>query len=136
MGMLDELLGGMTGVGGGTQQAQSPIMQMALQMIQQNGGLPGIISKFQQSGLGDHAQSWVGTGQNMPISTNELSNVLGGDSIGMLAQQFGCSRGDAGSGLAQALPQIIDRMTPHGQVPDNHSDMLAQALSMLTKRTA
>jgi uncharacterized protein YidB (DUF937 family) len=136
MGLLDELFGGLTGAGGGPQQAQSPILQMALQMIQQNGGLPGIISKFQQAGLGDHAQSWVSTGQNMPISTDQLSNVLGGDSIGALARQFGFAPGNASSGLAQALPQIIDRMTPHGQMPDNHSDMLAQALSMLTKRTA
>ena len=136
MGMLDELLGGLTGGGSGTQQPQSPILQMALQMIQQNGGLPGIISKFQQAGLGGPAQSWVGTGQNVPISTDQLSNVLGGDSIGALARQFGFSPGSASSGLAQALPQVIDRMTPDGQVPDDHGDILAQALSMLTKRTA
>jgi len=133
MGLLDGLLGGL--MGGGTQQAQSPLVQMALQLIQQNGGLPGIISKFQHGGMTEEVGSWVGTGQNMPMTGNQLQEILGSGSIGQIAQQLGLSHGDASSNLAQILPQIIDRMTPTGQVPDNHSDMLAQALSALTRRT-
>jgi len=135
MGLLDGLLGGLMGGGSGqAQQGQSPLMMLALQMIQQNGGLPGIISKLQQGGLGSQANSWVGTGQNMPVSGDQLSRALGAGNLGQLAQQFGLSHGDASSGLAQMLPQIIDQMTPHGQVPDNHGDMLAEALSALTRR--
>jgi uncharacterized protein YidB (DUF937 family) len=135
MGILDELLGGLMGGGtGAAQQGQSPLMAMALQLIQQNGGLPGIISKLQQGGLGNQANSWVGTGQNLPVSGDQLSNVLGGSDIGRLAQQFGLSHGDASSGLSQMLPQIIDQMTPHGQVPADHGDMLSQALAALTAR--
>jgi uncharacterized protein YidB (DUF937 family) len=133
MGMLDSLLGGM--MSGGTQQGQSPLMQLALQMIQQNGGLPGIMAKLQQAGLGDHAKSWVGTGQNMPVSGDQLSKALGGADVGALAQQLGLSHGEASSGLAAMLPQIIDQMTPHGQVPSDHGDMLAQAMAMLNRRT-
>ena len=133
MGLLDGLLGGL--MGGGTQQAQSPLVQMALQLIQQNGGLPGIISKFQHGGMTEEVGSWVGTGQNMPMTGNQLQEILGSGSIGQIAQQLGLSHGDASSNLAQILPQIIDRMTPTGQVPDNHGDMLAQALSALTRRT-
>ena len=133
MGMLDSLLGGM--MGGGTQQAQNPLMQMAMQMIQQNGGLPGIISKLQHGGMTEQVGSWVGTGQNMPVSGNQLQEILGSGSIGQIAQQLGMSHGDASSGLAQVLPELVNHLTPNGQVPDNHSDMLAQALSMLTKRT-
>jgi uncharacterized protein YidB (DUF937 family) len=134
MGLLDSLLGGL--MGGSSQQGQSPLAQMALQLIQQNGGLPGIIAKFQQAGMGQHADSWVGTGSNMPITADQLSQVLGSGSLGQLAQQFGMSQGGASSGLAQMLPQIIDKLTPTGQIPADHSDMLAQALSALTKRTA
>jgi len=133
MGLLDGLLGGL--MGGGT-QSQSPLVQVALQLIQQNGCLPGIISKFQNGGMADEVGSWVGTGQNMPITGNQLQEILGSKSIGQIAQQLGVSHGDASSNLAQILPQIIDRMTPTGQVPDNHGDMLAQALSALTRRTA
>src|SRR5450432_2961184 len=137
MGMLDGLLGGLMGGGTGTaQQGQSPLVMMALQLIQQNGGLPGIISKLQNGGLAQQVGSWVGTGQNAPISGSQLQEVLGSGAIGQIAQQLGMSHGDASSGLAQVLPQLIDHLTPHGQVGDNHSDMLAQALSALTKRTA
>ena len=137
MGMLDSLLGGLMGGGGGTaQQGQSPLMMMALQLIQQNGGLPGIISKLQNGGLAQQVGSWVGTGQNVPVSGSQLQEVLGSGSIGEIAQQLGMSHGDASSNLAQVLPQLIDHLTPHGQVPDDHGDMLAQALFALTKRTA
>ena len=137
MGMLDGLLGGLMGGGtGASQQGQSPLMMMALQLIQQNGGLPGIISKLQNGGMAQQVGSWVGTGQNVPISGSQLQEVLGSGSIGQIAQQLGMSHGDTSSNLAQVLPQLIDHLTPHGQVPDDHSDMLAQALSALTKRTA
>ncbi len=137
MGVLDGLLGGLMGGGTGTaQQGQSPLVLMALQLVQQNGGLPGIISKLQNGGLAQQVGSWVGTGQNMPVSGSQLQEVLGSGSIGQIAQQLGMSHGDASSGLAQVLPQLIDHLTPGGQVGDNHSDMLAQALSALTKRTA
>jgi len=133
MGMLDGLIGLMAG---GTQQGQSPLVQTALQVIEQNGGLPGIIGKFQQAGLGQQAGSWVGTGQNVPITADQLQQVLGSGQIGQIAQQLGLSHGETGNGLAQALPQIIDKLTPTGQISADHSDMLKQALAMLTSRSA
>ena len=134
MGMLDGLIGLMSG--GGTQQGTSPLVQMALQVIQQNGGLPGIVGKFQQAGLGQQAGSWVGTGQNMPITADQLQQALGSGQIGQIAQQLGLSHGEAGSSLAQALPQLIDKLTPSGQISTDHADMLKQALAMLTSRSA
>jgi uncharacterized protein YidB (DUF937 family) len=133
MGILDGLIGLMSG---GTQQGQSPLVQMALQVIQQNGGLPGIIDKCQQAGFGKQAGSWVGTGQNMPISAEQLQQVLGSGQIGQIAQQLGLSHGEAGSGLAQALPQLIDKLTPTGQISPDHADMLKQVLATLTSRSA
>jgi uncharacterized protein YidB (DUF937 family) len=133
MGLLDGLLGGM--MGGSAQPGQSPLVGMALQLIQQNGGLPGIISKFQSGGLTDHVGSWVGTGANMPVTASQLQEVLGTGSIGQIAQQLGLSHADASSGLAQVLPEIINQMTPTGQVPADHADMLKQALSALSKRS-
>ena len=134
MGLLDAILGGMArGQAGAPMGAQgaNPLLQIALQMLQQNGGLQGMLSRFQQAGYGQQAQSWIGTGQNMPIDPGALSQIFGHGQLGQLAQQFGLSPQQASEGLADVLPQVVDQMTPQGQVPDNHSDLVQQALAML-----
>jgi uncharacterized protein YidB (DUF937 family) len=136
MGLLDGLLGNlMGGMMGGSQQAQgsNPMIQMALQLLQQNGGIEGVLAKFQQAGLGQHAQSWISSGQNMPIPADALSQIFGQGQMGQIAQQLGMSHEDVASGLAQTLPGVVDEMTPQGQIPENHSDLVAQALAILQK---
>jgi uncharacterized protein YidB (DUF937 family) len=106
---------------------------MLLQLLQQNGGLQGVLGKLQQSGYGQQAQSWIGTGQNMPIDAGALSQIFGHGQLGQIAQQLGVSQEEAAGGLAQMLPQVVDQMTPQGQVPDNHSDLVNEALAMLQR---
>lgn len=134
MGMLDGLLGSVLGgmMGGGAQQS-NPLMQMALQLLQQNGGIEGILGKFQQAGYAEQAQSWISTGQNEPISADALQQVLGHGQLGQIAQQLGIGQSEAAGGLASVLPQLIDQMTPQGQVPQNSSDLVSEALAILTK---
>jgi uncharacterized protein YidB (DUF937 family) len=131
MGLLDGLLQNVLGVS--AQQSQGSMLQVALQVLEQSGGLPGIISKFEHGGMGDHVGSWVGTGANMPISGAQLQEILGSGSIGEIAQRLGLSHADASSGLAQVLPQVIDKLTPDGQVPADHGDIVARARAMLEK---
>jgi uncharacterized protein YidB (DUF937 family) len=136
MGFLDGLLGNLLGGATSGGEQKNPLLQIALQWVQQNGGLQGILSRFQQAGLGAQADSWVSTGENQPISADALSQVLGHGQLGQIAQQLGISHGEAADGLASVLPQLIDKLTPQGQVPDNHDDMVARALSLLTSKTA
>ena len=82
------------------------------------GGLSGLIAKFQQGGLGDVVQSWVSTGQNLPVSPEQIRQVLGSDTVARLAQQLGLSHGDVAGQLSQALPHLVDQMTPNGQLPE------------------
>ena len=136
MGFLDGILGSMMGgaAGGGQQtQGTSPLVLMALQMLQQNGGIQGILAKMQQGGMGAQAQSWIGTGQNMPISADALSKIFGHGQLGQLAQQCGIPVDQVAGGLAQALPNVVDQMTPNGQIPEDHNDLVAQALAILQK---
>ena len=142
MGLLDGLLGSMMGgmMGGGTPaqgaqgaQGTNPMIMMALQVLQQNGGIQGLLAKFQQAGMGQQAQSWIGTGQNMPISADALSQIFGQGQLGQIAQQLGMSHEQVASGLAQSLPQVVDHMTPGGEIPAEHNDLVAQALAMLQK---
>ncbi len=135
MGMFDGLLGSVLGSmqGGSGTQAQSPMMQMALQYLQQNGGVSGVVDKLRQAGYGAQADSWVRTGENLPISADALRQALGSGQLGDLASQLGISHGEAAGGLAAALPQIIDKLTPQGQVPDNHNDLVSEALAILQR---
>lgn len=139
MGLLDGLLGSMMGgMAGGSQatpgaQGGSQMIQMALQMLQQNGGIEGLLAKFQQAGMGQQAQSWVGTGQNMPISADALSQIFGQGQLGKIAQQMGMSHEEVAGGLAQALPGVVDHMTPGGEIPEEQNDLVAQALAILQK---
>jgi uncharacterized protein YidB (DUF937 family) len=134
MGILDGLLENVLGIG--AQQSQGSMLQVALQVLEQNGGLPGIISKFEHGGMADHVGSWVGTGANMPITGAQLQEILGSGSIGEIAQRLGLSHGDASSGLAQVLPNLIDKLTPTGQIPADHDDIVERARAMLEKMNA
>jgi uncharacterized protein YidB (DUF937 family) len=137
-GILGSMMGGMMGSGTSAQTAQgaqggNPMLQMALQMLQQNGGIEGLLAKFQQAGMGQQAQSWIGTGQNMPITPDALSQIFGRGQLSQIAQQMGMSPDEAAGGLSQALPQVVDQMTPGGQIPEEQNDLVAQALAILQK---
>jgi uncharacterized protein YidB (DUF937 family) len=105
-----------------------------MSLLQQNGGLAGVLNNFRQSGLAEHADSWVGTGPNMGISADQLQQALGSSSIGNVASQLGMSHGEAGSAMAQILPELINQLTPQGQLPADHADTITKALSMLSGR--
>ena len=138
MGLLDGLLGSVMGGMLGGQQQQggvNPLLRIALQMLQQNGGLQGILGKAQQAGYGDEVRSWIGTGQNLPIDAGALSQIFGQGQLGQIAQQLGLSREETAGQLAQTLPQVVDEMTPNGQIPENHDDLVNQALAILQSRT-
>ncbi|MBI5718270.1 MAG: DUF937 domain-containing protein [Burkholderiales bacterium] len=81
------------------------------------GGLGGLVEQFTRHGMGDVAKSWVSTGQNMPISPDRLGQVLGGDTLGSLSRQLGMNQGDLLGQLSQMLPQVVDKLTPQGRIP-------------------
>ncbi len=120
MGLLDSVIGalGQGGQGGGGQAA---LIQAVLAMLAgqggQGGGLADLASRFQQGGLGDVMSSWVGTGQNLPVSPDQLGGVLGDDLLAQLSRSTGLSGGDLLGQLAQVLPQVVDHATPGGQLP-------------------
>lgn len=102
--------GGLTGLAGGGASA-------GMGGLGGLGGLAGLVEQFSRAGLGDVVGSWVGRGQNLPISPDQLGQVLGGDRIGTMAGQLGMDQGDLLGQLSQMLPQVVDRLTPEGQVP-------------------
>lgn len=118
-GLLGGLLGGQqqSGALGGNLGALLPIITGMLANGSQQGGLGGLMEKFNQAGMGDQMSSWVGKGENLPISADQLSSVLGSGAIGDIASKLGVGQSEAGVMLAQMLPGIIDQLTPDGQAP-------------------
>ena len=126
---LGSVLGGL---GGGSQgQGGNLLLQVVLSLLQQNGGLEGVLGRFRQGGLGQQADSWVGTGQNMNISPDQLQQIFGSSTIRDLASQLGMPEEETGSTMAQVLPEVINQLTPQGQVPENGDEEIAEGLSML-----
>ena len=82
-----------------------------------SGGLGALIKEFQQGGLGQAAQSWIGTGPNQKIASNDLERALGTDTLDALSKQIGVGRDDLVAGLSQHLPELINRLTPNGRLP-------------------
>ncbi|MFC5428152.1 YidB family protein [Paraburkholderia denitrificans] len=118
MSLLDTLgsLFGSSSQQPGGNQAQ--LIAMATEFVNnQPGGLNGLIQKFQQGGLGDVVQSWVGTGDNQAISPDQLHNVLGSDVVSGLAQKAGIQPDQVSGLLAQVLPHVVNAATPNGEVP-------------------
>jgi uncharacterized protein YidB (DUF937 family) len=86
----------------------------------QSGGLSGLVEKVAASGLGDQVASWVGTGNNLPITAEQIHEVLGSPFVQGLAQKMGINSADVAGSLASLLPQVVDKLTPDGQVPANN----------------
>ena len=145
MGLLDSVIGALTGgMGGqGRGDSQGALLNAVIAMLANGqgqggagGGLGDLIGKFTQGGLGDVIGSWIGHGQNAPISGDQLSNVLGSDMISDLAARLGLSHEEAAGQLSQVLPQVVDRLTPQGHAPagglGGMDDLMAQ-LSQLSQ---
>ena len=127
MGLLDSLMGAALGGGqGGQAQAGTGgldpqvLMGIVAALMNNGGGLSGILAKLQQGGLGDAAASWVGTGANQPVSADALGGALGPDLMGMIARQLGGNQQQAAVTLADLLPGLIDQLTPQGRLPTDN----------------
>jgi uncharacterized protein YidB (DUF937 family) len=132
MGYLDDLAGKVKEAIGGSGREHSALVNEVLGLLsggQAGAGLQGLIRSFKDKGLGDLTSSWIGMGQNLPVSAEQLKNGLGADVIGRLAAKAGIPSDVAASRLAQILPGLIDKLTPEGKVPE--SGLLQQGLDLL-----
>ena len=128
MGLLDSVVGSLLGGAGGSASPMGGVLTSLLggggigqnqgQGQGMSGGLGGIVSSFEQAGLGHIAQSWVGNGPNQPVSPQQLQSVMGADQVQSMASQAGMQPNDFLSQLSQHLPNAVHAMTPNGQLPE------------------
>ena len=119
MGLLDDVTK-LAGSAGSALPGNSALLKGVLQMLgssEPGGGLTNIVQGFQKAGLGDAVSSWVSTGQNLPISAEQLQQGLGAARVQQLAQASGLTEGAAAGALAGLLPTMVDRLTPNGSMP-------------------
>lgn len=116
MGLFDTLakqaIGSLLG-GGGSGNTQSDLLSS---LLNQAGGLPGLMQKFNQAGLADAFSSWVSTGANKAIQPDQLKQALGSEAISDVAHKIGLDTNTIMPLLAQFLPQIVDKLTPNGAI--------------------
>jgi uncharacterized protein YidB (DUF937 family) len=131
MGLLDEVLA-MAGGTGAQQSQHASALSAILSLINspQVGGLAGLQSMFQQGGLGHIMSSWIGNGPNLPVSANQLQNVLHGGALQQAAQQAGMDSSQFTNTMSTLLPHLVDKVSPNGQLPD------ASALQQMLKGLA
>ena len=128
MGLLDSVAGAVLGKLGGTQGGMA---QIALDMFNQHGGLEGVLEKLKSGGLSEQVASWISTGENQVVSADQITNALGSSQIADLAAKFGISPDVLSNQLAQHLPDVINKLTPHGELPADTSNLLTSVLGML-----
>jgi uncharacterized protein YidB (DUF937 family) len=132
MGLFDQLLGGIVGKLGTPEQRDS-LMNLATSVIRDHpGGLAGVVQQFSGAGLAEQVKSWVGTGQNLPVSADQLIAAIGPDRVKAMSQKLGVSSETASAGLAALLPAIIDHLTPTGRV--EHGTDLKAALDAVKSK--
>jgi uncharacterized protein YidB (DUF937 family) len=136
MGLLDGAIGDVLNNLGGASGAQgggNVMLQMVMSLVQQHGGLGGLVDMLAKNGLGQQAASWVGAGANAPVTADQLSQALGSGPLAALAGQFGLDPQALSGHLAQYLPEVVNQLTPEGRLPDNanSNDLLENGLTAL-----
>lgn len=129
MGLLDSVISAI-GTKGGASSQQAALLPALLDLIKQfPGGVPGLIARFKEGGLGAVVASWIGSGANLPISGDQLQSVLGSAAIGNLAERSGLGVQDVLSTLSTMLPSLVDQATPNGEADiDKLNDLSAGSL--------
>jgi uncharacterized protein YidB (DUF937 family) len=132
MGLLDSLLGRAGSVKPTDHGAISSIFDLINNP--KVGGLDGLLGKMTQGGLGNIANSWIGTGKNKSVKSGQLTNILGSDVVAQIASKLGVSNAAAAGKLAKFLPLIVDKLTPDGKIPSGQSVNVQDILGKLLKK--
>jgi uncharacterized protein YidB (DUF937 family) len=133
MGLFDQVAGAIT-AGTNTlseDEGGNALIATVMHLVNnpQTGGLAGLVQSFQKGGLAEIANSWVSTGQNLPVSAEQIQSVLGSEQVNKIASKLGISTEQASAQIAEFLPQIVDKLTPNGSIPEG-GDLISQGLEL------
>lgn len=118
---------------GGRGAVLAMLLPFAMQWVQRNGGLGAVLDRFRQKGYGEHANSWVSTGANKMLDPQAVDDVVGRDELARLSQQLGVPQQEVAGGFAEILPEMVDQLTPGGQVTPEADQALDAGQSELQR---
>lgn len=135
MGLLDSVIGALSGAraSAGSGDMLTAVLQM-LADDRDGPGLEGLRERFVVGGMTEVFESWISRGRNLPIDSEDLQRVLGSEVVDDIAQQLGMSTGHTAERLAQMLPYVIDKLTPHGRVPESGLGDYGQLMGRMAGR--
>ncbi|WP_426148215.1 YidB family protein [Polaromonas sp. DSR2-3-2] len=107
------------------------LLPLAMQWVQRNGGIGGVLERFRNQGYSQQAASWVSTGENEELQPQAVNELMGTEELSRMSQQLGVSQEEVSSSMAQILPEIVNQLTPQGGVPDDGDEVLNRGTSML-----
>ena len=119
----------------GGETSGSPIAAIVQLLANHEGGTSGLMQNFQNNGLGNILSSWLGSGENQPISPDQVNRVFGNERVAALAGKLGVSQDQASAKIAEYLPQVVDHLSPNGSLPEG-SDLTAKAADLLKSMMA
>jgi uncharacterized protein YidB (DUF937 family) len=126
MGFLDNALSKLGG-----QQGEEGGLASLTKMLKANGGLQGLMAKLTSNGQAQQVQSWVGTGENKPVSPAQVQEALDTDSLNKMAQEAGTTPEKVSENVAKILPEVVNKATPKGEVPPQGDDPLSKGIDAI-----
>lgn len=134
MGLFDTIAGAIQNQNTDATGAPGNLLESVMGMINhpETGGLAGLVQKISAGGLGEQVASWVSTGKNLPVSAEQIQSALSSSGLQDIAAKFGFNTSDIAEQLSSLLPQVVDKLTPDGQVPEGKVDLSKLASSALS----
>ncbi len=109
------------------------LLPLAMRWVQRNGGMNAVLDKFRQKGMGAQTQSWISTGGNQSIDGGAVEQVVGSDELRQMAQRLGVPEQQVAQAFAEIVPEMVDKMTPEGQLPPHADEVLDDSTRTLER---
>ena len=138
-GMMRNRGGRPTGVPGGSRPYGNQtallvmLLPLAMRWVQKNGGMNAVLDKFRQKGMTRQAQSWMSTGDNQPIDEQSVEQVVGQQELREMAQRLGVPEQEVAQAFAEIMPEMVDKLTPEGQLPQEADEVIEESRQTLEK---
>ena len=109
------------------------LLPLAMRWVQNNGGLGNVLKRVQQQGYGRQARSWLEPGENQPLDEQAVEQIVGHDDIAQMAERLGVPREQVAQAFAEIMPELVDQLTPQGDVPAHADEVLDEGRATLEK---